>query len=265
MLAGALAVILAACGAPVTTPSPTAQASATPSASPSTEPPQAIAPTRICDGALEARGPSISCTEAIGQALLVLGPETRSIQSAWVRPGAPCPPNARCIAPDSGSAYVVLKLEGARIRFVRIVTVDGEIAIGVPEDPTYDLWPASGRAIPPVGRPNVGPRAPAEVAGRVAFPLCGEERVGAFDRREGRNCFLGAVLDGRPAELVSEEAEGFEAIVVLYRFAGSGPVLVYRSAVAAGGGWVRDDCAIGSSNDEETIFTVSECLSTPLP
>lgn len=269
-LVAGLAVLLAACGATVSTPSPTSEATATPSAIESAAPPEAIGPARICAVGPDGPMPPISCTEAIGQALLALGPDARAVQAAWFREGAPCPPNARCVAPPPGSVYVVVRLEDGRIRFVRLVVADGDVIVGEPEDPTFDLWPRSGEAIPPVGRPDVGPGAPAEVAEREAFPLCGEERVGVFDRRAGRTCFLGAVQDGRPAELASQEAGAdFDAVVVLYRFAGRGPLFVYRSATEAGPGWVRSDCAMGlpvedMPGDDEFVFLIHECLSTEL-
>jgi hypothetical protein len=167
------------------------------------------------------------------------------------------------MAPPPGSAYVVVRLESGATGIFPVTVAGVEPVIGAVTEPTFDIWPPSGEAIPPAGRPDAGPGAPAEVTDREAYPLCGEERVGVFDRRVGRTCFLGAVLDGRPAELASQEAgTGFDAVVVLYRFAGRGPVLVYRSATAAGPGWVRDDCAIGPAFDDEVIFVVGACLTT---
>ncbi len=265
ILVVALAALLAACGAPVTSPSATPTAAAAPAPSESAVPPEAIAPTRICDGGPDAEGPPLTCTEAIGKVLLALGPDAQFVQAAWFHRGAPCPPNARCIAPAPGSAYVVVRLEGERFGIVRLATEGGDVTVGAPEDPTFDIWPPSGQPIPPVGRPDVGLGAPAEVAGRDALPLCGEERVGVFDRRAGRNCFLGAVQDGRPAELASQEVDqAGDPVVVLYRFTGRGPALVYRSATPAGPGWVRSDCAIGPAYDDEQIFVVGECLATEL-
>jgi hypothetical protein len=223
---------------------------------------EAIGPTRICDRAPDEAGLLLSCTEAIGGVLLALGPDALSVRAAWFRPGAPCPPNARCFAPPPGSAYVVIRLEDGRVGLVRFA---GEAFVGELEDPTYDVWPASGVPVPPIGRPDVGPGAPAEVANREALSLCGEERVGVFDRHAGRNCFLGAVQDGRSAELASQEVDpAGEPVVVLYRYGGRGPVLVYRSASPAGPGWVRSDCAIGSAFDDELIFVVQECIPTAL-
>jgi hypothetical protein len=262
----ALAALLAACGAPLISQSPTTPA-ATPVPSKSAVPPEAIAPTRICEAPPEGEALPITCTEAIGKVLLALGPDATFVQAAWFRPGAPCPPNARCIAPPPGSAYVVARLGAARTGIIRLTTEGGEVILGAPEDQTFEIWPASGQAIPAVGRPDVGPGAPPEVVNRDALPLCGEERVGVFDRRLGRNCFLGAVQDGRAAELASQEVDAAgDLVVVLYRFAGRGPVLVYRSPspVGAGRGWVRGDCAIGPAFDDELIFVLSECLSTEL-
>jgi len=249
----ALATLVAACGAPATLPSAPAGATAT----------TTVLPTRICDWIQGADVPPISCTEAIGKVLDLMGPEARTVHAAWFRPGAPCPPNARCIEPPAGSAYVVVRFDGGRIEVVRLVVEGGEVILGERENPTYEIWSPSGQPLPPVGRPDVEPGAPAEVVNREAWPLCGEERVGVFDRRVGRNCFLGAVQDGRPAELASQEVDvAGEPVVVLYRYGGRGPVLVYRSASPAGPGWVRSDCAIGSAFDDEFIFVVQECIPT---
>lgn len=246
-----LAALLAACSALTSLPGPSP---ATPTAPPF--------PTRICEGG-EA---PISCTEAIGKVLLAMGPDAASVQAAWFRPGAPCPPNARCMAPPPGNAYVVVRLDGAQIRFVPLRVEGDETVVGVPDRPTFDLWPASGEAIPPVGEPDLGPEAPLEVAGGGAVPLCGEEQVGVTEGRIERRCFFGAVLDGRAAELVSRSVDqAGNPIVELYRYMGRGPVLVYRSPSPAGPGWVRNDCAIGPAFDDALIFVVAECLTTDLP
>lgn len=247
----AFAALLAACGSPATSPS--GPSPATPTAPPF--------PTRICEGG-EA---PISCTEAIGKVLLAMGPDAASVQAAWFRPGAPCPPNARCMAPPPGNAYVVVRLDGAQIRFVPLRVEGDETVVGVPDRPTFDLWPPSGEAIPPVGEPDLGPEAPLEVAGGGAMPLCGEEQVGVTEGRVARRCFFGAVLDGRPAEFVSRSVDDRgDPFVELYRFDGRGPVLVYRSASFVGPGWVRNDCAIGPAFDDAAIFVVAECVSTEL-
>jgi hypothetical protein len=248
----ALATLVAACGAPATLPSAPAGATAT----------TTVLPTRICDWIQGADVPPISCTEAIGGVLLALGPDALSVRAAWFRPGAPCPPNARCFALPPGSAYVVIRLEDGRVGLVRFA---GEAFVGELENPTYDVWPRSGVPVPPVGRPDVGPGAPAEIRDREPLPLCGEEEVGITESRLERSCFLGAVLDGRPAEFVSRSVDDRgDPFVELYRFGGRGPVLVYRSASFVGPGWVRNDCAIGPAFDDAAIFVVTECLSTEL-
>jgi hypothetical protein len=249
-----LTAVLAACGAPAASPTEATG-------------PESTSPTRICDIGVGAEAPPISCTEAIGEVLLVLGPEARSAQAAWFRPGAPCPPNARCFAPPLGSAYVVVRLEGSRTEIIRLAVDGGEVIVGEREDPSFDIWPPSGEAIPAVGRPDPGHDAPAEVAAREAMPLCGDLREGVDDQRVARRCFFGAVQDGRPAELVIRSvAAAANPAVRIHRFAGRGPVLVYVywSARPVGPGWVRDDCAIGSVADDELIFLVDECLSTEL-
>lgn len=242
----ALAVLVAACGAPPSLPGP----------SPATGT-QPAGPTRICEGGPDGEHPPISCTEAIGKVLLAMGPEATSVQAAWFRPGAPCPPNARCMAPAPGSAYVLVRLESGVKGIFPVTFAGNEVAIGAVTEPTFDIWPPSGEAIPPVGEIDVGP-APAEISGRSPLPRCD-----VFDGHRIGRCFLGAVQDGRPAEFVTRSVdEAGVPIIELYRYMGRGPVLVYKSP--AGPGWVRDDCAIGPGFDDATTFIVSECLSTEL-
>jgi hypothetical protein len=194
-----------------------------------------------------------------------MGPEAGAASAAWFRHGSPCPPNARCMAPPPGSAYVVVRLESGAIGIFPVMFAGAEPVIGAVTEPTFDIWPASGEAIPPVGEPDLGPGVPLEVAGGGAMPLCGEEQVGVMEGRVARRCFFGAVLDGRPAEFVSRSVDDrADPFVELYRFGGRGPVLVYRSASFIGPGWVRNDCAIGPAFDDAAIFVVNECLSTGL-
>lgn len=259
-----LVAIVAGCGMSTTSPSAPPGPTGTTSATPSDDPADAIAPTRICDTVQAVDPPPFSCTDVIGRVLLAMGPDAALVQAAWFRPGSPCPPNARCIAPPPGSAYVVIRLQGGVVGIVPLTFAGDELTVGLPQDPTYDIWPASGEAMPAIGRPDLA-EAPLEVAARVPLPVCGEERDDTPDRA-ARACFLGAVIDGRSAELVSWTVdEAGHSLVELYRYAGGGPVLVYRSASPAGPGWVRSDCAIGSANDDRFIFVVAECLSTALP
>jgi hypothetical protein len=215
---------------------------------------------------MQTDGPSpFTCTEVIGKVLLTTGPDAAAISAAWVRAGRPCPPNARCMEPPPNSAYVVVRLETGAVGIFPVTLAGDEIAIEPVAEPTFDIWPPSGQAIPPAGRPDVGPGAPAEVAGRSPMPLCGDEQAGTAHGRAAKSCFMGAVHDGRPAELVSRSFElGGDPVVEVYRFAGRGPVLVYRSASPAGPGWVRNDCAISPTLDDVMIFVVAECLSTEL-
>lgn len=248
----ALAALLAACGAPA--PSP---ASATPS--PTAAPAVPASPTRICESFQAADPPPFSCTEVIGRVLLAMGPEAGAVKAAWFRPGSPCPPNARCMFPPPGSAYVVVRLESGATGIFPVTFAGDEVAIQPVVEPTFDIWPPSGEAIPPVGEVDVGP-APAEISGRSAVPQCD-----AFDGPHIRRCFLGAVQDGRPAEFVSRSVdEAGDPITELYWYMGRGPVLVYRSPSPAGPGWVRNDCAIGPAFDDALIFVVAECVSTEL-
>ena len=255
----AMVALVAACGAPATPPSAPAAPTTT-----------SASPTRICDGTLGgAETPPISCTEAIGEVLLSLGPDARSVQAAWYRPGAPCPPNARCLAPPPGTVYVAVRLEDGRTRFVRLVPTDGEVTVGPPEDPTFDIWPPSGEPIPEVRRPAID-GAPPEIADRLPVPLCWDGAAGVLESRLARQCFYGAVLDGRPAELHIRSADEAGGFMELYRYAGRGPVLVYRNRPEpVDPGWVREDCAIGLPGedvpgDDALIFVVTECLSTEL-
>jgi hypothetical protein len=254
----ALAVLLAACAAPASSPT---------GPSPTTAPPTSTSPTRICD--LGPENPRFTCTEVIGKVLLAMGPEAASVRAAWFRHGSPCPPNARCMAPPPGSAYVVLRLESGGTR-VFPLTLDGaEPAIGAVTEPTFDIWPPSGEPIPEVRRPALD-GAPAEIADRLPVPLCWDEAAGVFESRLARQCFYGAVLDGRPAELHARSSDEIGGFSELYRYAGRGPVLVYQNRPKpVDPGWVRKDCAIGLPiedvpGDDELFFFVSECLSAEL-
>jgi len=208
--------------------------------------------------------PPFSCTEVIGKVLLAMGPDAAAVKAAWFRPGSPCPPNARCMAPPPGSAYVVVRLESGAAGIFPVTFAGEEVAVAPVTEPTFDIWPPSGEAIPQVRRPAVE-GAPAEVADRPALPLCWDEGAGAFDSPAARRCFFGAVQDGRPAELLTRSADEAGGLKELYRFAGRGPVVVYQSRPKpADTEWVRKDCAIGPAFDDTLIFVVAECLSTEL-
>ena len=255
----ALAALLAACAAPATSPSGPGPTTGTAPAG----------PTRICEPFQGPENPRFSCTEVIGKVLLAMGPEASSVRAAWFRHGSPCPPNARCMAPPPGSAYVVVRLESGATGIFPVTFTGVEIAVEAVVEPTFDIWPPSGEAIPEVRRPALD-GAPVEVADRIPVPLCWDEAAGVFESRLARQCFYGAVLDGRPAELHARSSDEVGGFMELYRFAGRGPVLVYRSRPEpVEPGWVRMDCAIGLPiedvpGDDELYFFVTECLSTEL-
>ncbi|HEY7590963.1 MAG TPA: hypothetical protein VH723_08220 [Candidatus Limnocylindrales bacterium] len=251
-----LVLIVAACAGPAPSPptGPTSVGSPVPS-----QPPGAVNPTRICDVSQDDVKPVATCTEIIGRVLLALGPDRASVRAAWMRHGAPCPPNARCAPPPPGSAFVVLDVDGGATMAVRVAIGDGQVEVGQPEQLAWDEWPATGEVAPPPAAPVVGEAVPAEIAGRQALPFCGEDLPNTDDRQD-RTCFWAAVRDARPAELI---VRGGESALEVMRYVGRGPVLVYRQAVE-GGTWIRDDCAIGGAFDDELTFVVSECLSTPV-
>ena len=213
--------------------------------------------------------PPFSCTEVIGKVLLAMGSDAAAVKAAWFRPGSPCPPNARCMPPPPESAYVAVRLESGATGIFPVTFGGNEVAIGAVTEPTFDIWPPSGEAIPEVRRPVVD-GAPAEVRDRQPLPLCGDGQVGVPERRAASSCFYGAVLDGRPAELHIRSADEAGGFMELYRYAGRGPVLVYRNRPEpVDPGWVRKDCAIGLPGedvpgDDALIFVVTECLSTEL-
>ncbi|HEV8488560.1 MAG TPA: hypothetical protein VGQ58_02090 [Candidatus Limnocylindrales bacterium] len=250
----ALVIVAAGCGQPL------------PSQPSSSPVPVTSGPTRICAEPFRDVPQPVSCTEAIGQVLLRLGPDARFVHAAWFNRGLPCPPNARCIAPPAGSAYVVVRFEGGRVSVVPVTFVDAGISVGAPEDPTYDIWPRSGEGGPRLGAPDLGIEAPQEVTGRPELPYCGDER-GELDSA-ARRCFFTAVLDGRPAEFVSRNNDNtpITPAFEIYGYSGRGPVVVYRNGEGGTSArWTREDCAIAPVGDEDTIFVTQECLVIQLP
>jgi len=106
---------------------------------------------------------------------------------------------------------------------------------GVPVPDASTVWPAVGAsAVPAPARPEI-PGAPSEIAGRVAYPYCGEAELG--DPTTTLGCFRDSVLGGWKAELVQKVfgTEGGE-LTWVYRFDGQGAITRYAGS---GGTWQR--------------------------
>ena len=96
------------------------------------------------------------------------------------------------------------------------------------------VWPSGSSATPAIHRPVID-GAPAEVAGRTAYPYCGEVELGEPEAVSG--CFRDAVLAGRPVELIDRYVGTEEGIITrIYRFDGRGAI---RSYLHTPKGWLR--------------------------
>jgi hypothetical protein len=105
--------------------------------------------------------------------------------------------------------------------------LDARTQTATAPEPAPDAgWPLISAATPAVKRPRFD-GAPAEIAGRQAFPYCGRSELG--EPRTPMICFVAAVVAGRPAEVVDvgHGTEGGTSIAII-RFSGRGPVVTYR-------------------------------------
>jgi hypothetical protein len=134
-------------------------------------------------------------------------------------------------------------------------TIDVDSRLTTITNPTTDdstAWPIRGSApSPETERPLVA-NAPESVTNRMPYPFCGHLEFGQPPAVS--NCFLGAVLGNRTAEVIETQygMEGGEFTTV-YRFDGHGTVALFRETENAwrayvgglalnpsGGGWTFD-------------------------
>lgn len=282
--AALLAVLLVAgCGAPAppgtplastglpSSSSPAATHGPTPALQPTADAPSSsVSPdpfasvTAICEDGAFPEPSDLDCRDAVDASLAALPPGTGPASRVDVQWQLLCavPP---CPAPDPRVAQAIVRLtNGTAVGVAVKVTAGGGVTAWVPEPIRTDQlatpppFVAPARALAPTGK------APAEVATRQAFPLCGAEdagMAGPFDA-DVRGCFLGAVLNSSPAEFFSTRAdvEG-QPFSELWRFPGHGPVVIYMDGAER---WVRAECALLLVADPGQRFDHTDCSETPL-
>ncbi len=247
---GLLATLLvAACGsAPMPSASPSAAATAATStpivaATPSSQPPTSTStplatlaldesikldPTRVlqvCHGTFERQSlPMMECGNVIKIALQALGGDAAHVARADFRFACTAGP---CLGASSDLGNVVVSGATLASEVTVVRGSDGGLA---PTAIRAVEMPAAHPFTPPaVARPAVAGATKA-IAGRTPYPLCGDETApmhGPFDQA-ARTCFLTGVLAGARVEFVarSRGLEG-EPTVLIYRFDGSGGLLIY--------------------------------------
>jgi len=119
----------------------------------------------------------------------------------------------------------------------------GTATLPVP-DPAAS-WPAFEAPVPAVARPKI-PGAPAELVTRQPLPYCGHSELGRPPAIP--QCFLAAVLSGRPAEVIDTRfgTEGGASLQVA-RFMGTGPIDSWELGLDSNGratGWFHVPSAL---------------------
>jgi hypothetical protein len=210
----ALAVACGACGVsptpapsagPTVTPVPPVAVTSSPPASPSLSPPTSPEPTagaspeptagaidpstflQLCARRPAEGGASIACDEAVRTALESLGATVSAVVRVDTR--YICPDTAASCATPERDRIVVLVTSGASTVEMTLARAEGgELAVAAVQPGALPRAPAFEP--PPVARaPFDG--APASVANRAAYPLCGIETTGPygpFDTAK-RECF----------------------------------------------------------------------------
>lgn len=184
--------------------------------------------TTLCDPNVTIGGaPSgIACSEALSLALRAFKLQVDHVDRMYLMRTA-C---GGCTAP-AGDFPTVVAWSGSQTLVVSIDGGHGRVTAPITA-PENALWPtSSGSAAPQPHRPAIE-GAPKSVSERVAYPFCGDARV---DGSNAYGCFLDAILDGRPAELV--DAFAVTAGVEILRFSGRGLIERYADWPE---GWMRD-------------------------
>jgi len=261
--AGSVALASPAVSAAPAAPGGTAQPTAAPSegatstpsdapASTPTEPvesddaaarPDATAFLQVC-GAADRRGSRapIPCADAVEAALGA--PELDRVRVARVDVRPSCGHPRACLRQAADAVWVTVVSDRAPLEIEVVRGDDDTLSVGsvgpgtAPDVPAFNP-PARGRA--------TIADAPPSVAGRPAYPLCGQEKApmgGPYDEA-GRRCFLTGVLAGSPVEFATLGA-GTEGggIVRLYRYAGTGGI---EFLTAEDGSWLRSVAGIAEA------------------
>jgi len=228
------------------------------------EPARLASVTLVCERWGADPPPSIvSCGDAARLALAVLGPAAATVTRLDVGYGEWCAPaDAPCGDRSATVASIVARTAPRETVRLRIARVDsGELGVWPPvlgpNAPPVAFDP------PPRAAPELGSDAPPDLAARAPFPLCGEEDLGISEAfaTAARRCFLTAVLAGSPAELDSHatSTEG-DAVLMVYRFAGSGPI---RRWVRSSDRWTASACGIAAIDTPAVFEMAGVCVTQP--
>jgi hypothetical protein len=256
-----------------TVPGPAASESATARSDTPTAEPETPAPTgaaaaapdpsmflQVCQG-FGAGGDElpIPCSDAVAAALA--DPSIAGSPVSRVAVGFRCPGDASCAPPDADVAFVAVTA-GNVATVLRVTRAEDEslttvvVGRGSPSTPPPFPAPAPGRA--------QLPGAPASLAAREPYPLCGREDTpmgGPYDEA-ARRCFLDGVLAGSPVEFASVGAgtEG-AGYVRLFRYPGTGGVQLVSGE---NGVWRRRTTGIRVAGDG-LVFDIDGLSTKPEP
>ena len=188
-------------------------------------------------------GPPIPCADAIETALAAPDVEGARVTRVDVR--SSCLQPGSC-APAGVDAVWVTVLSDRDPKEIEVIRGgDGGLTAGSIRPGTRPQPPAF--TPPPTGLADL-PGAPASLADRAPYPLCGDETApmgGPYDG-PARTCFLNGVLAGSPVEFASEGA-GTEGgrYVHLYRYPGTGGL---EFVTGEGGSWQRSFTGIAEAS-----------------
>jgi hypothetical protein len=289
LVLAAVALVVAGCGSGIGTPQPIPSASpesGPPSGSP-TELPEVSAsmgdspspvpsPSAVASSSpggvlmLCANDPStppseIDCRDAVVAAMAAADLASVPIRASlrWSRL---CPRTTSCPsqAPDPNLAYVEVDLlDGSGVE-VTVRLENGSLVAGAAVALTAaDIGSRPTVASPDASKADVG-TAPTSVTDRPALPFCGTEKAGLAGpfNATGRRCFLDSVLAGAAAEFASRRSDvGGEPFVELWRFAGTGPVVVLLDQ---DGRWSELTCALAILPATDQLFDHTDCAVKPI-
>ena len=273
----ALAMLVAACDVstiPPSIPGPSRLATApprqteAPAETVSTEPPSDDVPTRpdpatflqVCRDLGQPSGDPAPCSDLVEAALAA--PELAGARIRRVDLGGSCDPPSSCGRATPVATFPVTVLSDRKPVLVELVrAADGSLVI---RGLHAALPPRAPAFTPPATGLADLPGAPASLASRPAYPLCGQEQApmgGPYDDA-ARRCFLAGVLAGSSVEFatVGSGTEG-GAIVDLYRFAGTGGI---EHVTGEAGTWTRTFTGIGEAGGG-LVFKVDGMSTRPEP
>jgi hypothetical protein len=248
-----------------TTPPPTILATDTPTAAPTATPAEPARPDpatflQVCRAADLAKIRPVPCADVVEVALAA--PELAGARLDRVETGGSCDPALACGRVDAGPGAWVTVLSDRDPLIIRVMpAADGGLSV---TEVHAAIRPAMPAFAPPASGLAKLPGAPASLAGRPAYPLCGTEQApmgGPYDEA-ARTCFLTGVLAGSPVELASLGA-GTEGapFVALYRYAGAGGIEV---VTGEGGAWTRRFTGIADAAGG-LVFDIGGMSGAPEP